>query len=173
MTLPALETYQLILGEELDDEYYQLLQHKLRDYNRRAAPRMEPPEAIPLNIRVVDGSGQTAGGLAGLTYWEWLVIKLLVLDDRLRGNGLGQRVIQLAHAEARRRGCTSAQTATYDFQALKFYQRQGYRIVGRLADYPDGYDYYWLRKDFEEDDAATDKAQATAGSDDVISIDGL
>ncbi len=150
-------TYSFVLGTELDNEYYHQLQQKLRDYNRRTALRMEPPDAKPLNIRVEDPTGEVVGGIIALTYWGWLVIKLLVLDDQRRGNGLGQRLIQLAHAEARRRGCTRAQTTTYDFQALRFYEKQGYQVVGELKDFPDGYDYYWLRKDFEDDEPFIDE----------------
>jgi hypothetical protein len=47
-----------------------------------------------------------------------------------------------------RRGCTRAHTSTYAFQALAFYQRHGYQVIGQLDDYPDGYTFYWLRKDF-------------------------
>jgi ribosomal protein S18 acetylase RimI-like enzyme len=32
-------------------------------------------------------------------------------------------------------------------QALGFYQKYGYSIIGSLADYPDGHTLYWLRKE--------------------------
>jgi GNAT superfamily N-acetyltransferase len=139
----------LRVSEVMDQDYFNWLQHKLRHYNRQAAPQMEPPEAIPLNIRVEDDAGRPIGGLAAVTYWNWLIIKLLVLDDTQRGNGLGQRLLARAHEEAIARGCAHAQTMTYDFQALAFYRKYGYSVVGELKDYPEGYHYYWLRKDFE------------------------
>jgi hypothetical protein len=37
--------------------------------------------------------------------------------------------------------------STYRHQALGFYQKYGYQIVGQLDDYPDGSTLYWLRKD--------------------------
>lgn len=157
-TLPTGGTLSLVVHDEWDQDYYQHLQQKLRDYNRRVALGMEPPEAKPLNIRVENEAGEVVGGLAAVTYWGWLVIKLLVLDDAQRGNGLGQRLIQLAHEEARAQGCTRAQTMTYDFQALPFYKKQGYRIVGQLEDYPENYTYYWLRKDFDIDDKRVGEA---------------
>ncbi len=147
---PGVANCSLVLSDVMDDAYYHLLQRKLRAYNRRVATGMEPPDVTPLNIRVLDETGKLVGGLAGLTYWGWLVIKLLVLDEAVRGNGLGQQLIHLAHQEAIRRGCTRAQTMTYDFQALQFYVKEGYRVVGTLTDYPDDHHYYWLRKDFDE-----------------------
>jgi GNAT superfamily N-acetyltransferase len=141
----------LVSNDVEDREYHELLRQKLRDYNRRAAPGMEAPDARPLNIQVVDDAGNVIGGLAGYTYWGWLVIRLLVLDERQRGNGIGMRLMKMAHDEARARGCARVQAMTYDFQALEFYLKQGYEIVGKLPDYPDGYDYYWLCKDLQQD----------------------
>lgn len=154
-TLPP-DPYQVVLSHDMDNEHFQHLQRKLRAYNRRVALQMEPPEAQALNIHVYNAAGEAIGGLAALTYWGWLVVKLLVIDEGFRGNGLGKRLLDMAHAEARTRGCNRAHTATYDFQALTFYRRHGYTIVGELADYPDGYHYYWLRKDFETDHDAHD-----------------
>lgn len=173
MTTTTVVDDRLMLSAEWDNEYYQLLQRKLRGYNRRTALQMEPPDAMPLNIRILDADGQVVGGMAALTYWGWLVIKLLVIDDQYRGNGLGQRLIDCAHAEAKRRGCTRAHTATYDFQAMSYYQRYGYRIVGELTDYPEGYTYYWLRKDFEEPYGFTDDTPPTPNGTHPVWSDGL
>lgn len=35
---------------------------------------------------------------------------------------------------------------TLDFQALPFYEREGYSIFGILEDYPPGHRQYYLRK---------------------------
>ena len=144
--------HTITVSDQLDNEFYHDLQQRLRGYNRQVAHQMEPPEVVPLNIRVEDASGKLIGGVAAVTYWGWLVIKLFVLDNDQRGNRLGAQLLKLLHREARARGCTAAHTTTYDFQALKFYVKQGYRVVGELKDYPAGYDYYWLRKDFDTDE---------------------
>jgi GNAT superfamily N-acetyltransferase len=155
-----------VLSDQLDATFYQALQQRLRAYNRRTALAMEPPEARPLNIRVEDEAGELVGGLAAVTYWGWLVIRLLILDEAQRGKGLGQRLLHLAHQEAQARGCTQVQTLTYDFQALPFYLKQGYRIVGQLDDYPPGHTYYWLRKEFgEEDPGQPTRPAADPGSE--------
>ncbi|HYN87810.1 MAG TPA: hypothetical protein VER55_04745, partial [Ardenticatenaceae bacterium] len=67
MILPGYGDLSLVLSDTVDNEYYQLLQQKLRAYNRRAALRMEPPDAVPLNIWVEDRAGHIVGGLAALT----------------------------------------------------------------------------------------------------------
>jgi hypothetical protein len=50
--------------------------------------------------------------------------------------------------KARQEGCTRIRVETFGSE-LGFYQRMGYRIVGHLEDYPEGYSYYWLRKDLQ------------------------
>jgi hypothetical protein len=39
---------------------------------------------------------------------------------------------------------------TMSFQALPFYQKQGYTVFGILEDLPEGHRRYYLRKDLEE-----------------------
>ena len=97
-----------------------------------------------------DRGGEIIGGLVADTYWDWLEINYLWLDERLRGHRLGARLLQAAEAEARRRGCRHAQLTTFSFQARGFYEKMGYRVVGQLDDYPPGGAYYWLRKDFAD-----------------------
>lgn len=145
----AAVTPTITVSNQLDNEFYHSLQQRLRNYNRQVALQMEPPDAIPLNIRVEDANGKLLGGIAAVTYWDWLVVKLFVLDNEQRGNRLGERLLLMAHREAQARGCRHAHTQTYDFQALEFYVKLGYRVVGELKDYPAGYNYYWLRTDFD------------------------
>ena len=95
-----------------------------------------------------DAQGAIAGGLAGSTFWGWLEVDKLWIGEPLRGRGYGRRLLLAAETEARRRGCTRVHLTTFSFQARGFYEKQGYRVVGRLDDYPPGSAFYWLRKDF-------------------------
>ena len=53
-----------------------------------------------------------------------------------------------AEAEARERGCRGAQVDTLSFQGLEFYQRLGFRVAGRVDDFPPGHARYFLVKDY-------------------------
>jgi GNAT superfamily N-acetyltransferase len=72
----------------------------------------------------------------------------LWLPESLRGDGLGTEVLYQAEAEeeARKRGCTNAHLDTFDFQALSFYQKNGYGLFGKLDGYPTGHQRYFLTK---------------------------
>jgi GNAT superfamily N-acetyltransferase len=140
-------SYRFAIDQTADSGYRQYLQALLRVHNRSVST-IDGPDAQPLTIRVMDKQGALVGGLIGLIYWGWLVIDVMALEPHVRRQGLGTQLLLQAEATAQARGCTRAHTSTYAFQALAFYQRHGYQVIGQLDDYPEGYTFYWLRKDF-------------------------
>lgn len=105
-----------------------------------------PRTLVPLAVFLRDEAGHILGGVAGNTVWGWLQIKLMWVADGLRGQGHGARLIRAAEQEAFARGCKQAWVDTFTFQALGFYQKQGYTIFGVLDDFPEGHTRYFLKK---------------------------
>jgi ribosomal protein S18 acetylase RimI-like enzyme len=62
--------------------------------------------------------------------------------------GYGKELVSKAEHIAKERGCISAQTFSYSFQAPEFYQKLGYEIFGIIDDYPNGIKKYFLKKKF-------------------------
>lgn len=89
-----------------------------------------------------------AGGVAGRTIYGHFLIEVVWVREDRRRTGLGRRLMQAAEAEARARGCRGAQVDTLSFQGLEFYQRLGFRIAGRVDDFPPGHARYFLAKDY-------------------------
>jgi GNAT superfamily N-acetyltransferase len=89
--------------------------------------------------------GQILGGAHGDTHYGWLYLSLLWIDESLRGQGWGTRLVQRFEQEGITRGCHGAWVETYSFQAPDFYERLGYREFGRLEDFPPGAArlFYW------------------------------
>jgi GNAT superfamily N-acetyltransferase len=100
----------------------------------------------PLAVFVRKESGVLQGGLTGFTHWNWLFIACFWLPESLCRRGLGTEVLNKAEEEARKRGCSNARLDTFDFQALPFYQKNGYSIFGTLQGYPVGHERYFLTK---------------------------
>ena len=82
----------------------------------------------------------------GKTYWHWLYIDELWLDDKHRNQGYGRRLVEMAEAEAQKRGCTDIHVKTWSFQARGFYEKLGYQVVGELRDYPADESLFWMHK---------------------------
>ena len=101
--------------------------------------RFRPSDTTTLDVLVRgDSSGEVLGGLLGHTSYRLLFLDVFYLPEELRGAGVGSRIIAMAEAEARRRGCTAAFVYTVTFQAPGFYERHGYRRFGEIVCPPDG-----------------------------------
>jgi len=100
----------------------------------------------PVKLFVRDGTGLIRGGLLGDIWGGWLEVKILWLEESLRGAGLGRRLIETAEAEARAASCRYARLDTHSFQAPAFYKKRGYEEFARLEDSPLGYEQLFLWK---------------------------
>jgi GNAT superfamily N-acetyltransferase len=127
---------------ESDEEY---LTAQLVQYNIAQAG---PSQWKPLALFLRDQKRVLQGGLTGYTHWNWLFIARFWLAEDLRRTGLGTEILIRAEEEARKRGCTNAHLDTFDFQALPFYQKNGYQVFGTLDGYPKGHHRYFLTKRF-------------------------
>jgi GNAT superfamily N-acetyltransferase len=137
------EDHRIVLTASPDPADVQIIREGLDAYN---ATQGAPVDWVPLTVLVRDPQGRTVGGLTGGTYWGWLYIGRLWLEERIRGQAYGRRVLAEAEQEAVRRGCHHAYVDTQDFQALPFYERHGYTVYGELADMPVGHTRYSLKK---------------------------
>ena len=95
---------------------------------------------------VRDADGALIGGLMGSTYWGWLFVSVLFVDEACRGTGIGGDLLARAEALALERGATHAYLDTFSFQAEPFYASRGYEVFGSLDDFPRGHGRAWMRK---------------------------
>lgn len=92
--------------------------------------------------------GEIIGGIYGEAYWEWVHIRTLWVHEDARGAGLGAQLLAQLEELAAAQGIYQAHLETTDFQALGFYQKQGYEIFGELHGKPAGHTWYFLEKRF-------------------------
>jgi GNAT superfamily N-acetyltransferase len=143
--------YQLRLSSDANDTLRAAVQTPLKKFNDA---RYGPSQFQTLVVAVHDGSaaapdGATSdvqGGLWGHTSYGWLYVQLLVVPEPLRGQGVGRQLLQMAEAEALRRGCHGAWLDTFSPQAQGFYENLGYLVFAALADFPIGHSRTFLRK---------------------------
>jgi GNAT superfamily N-acetyltransferase len=140
----AEQTYQVVVTDKPNPGAQRVIRTGLSQYNREMAGYVD---ARSLSVFVTDAdSKQVVGGLLGRTSFGLFFIDLFFLAKALRGRGIGTQVIQCAEAEARKRGCSIAILYTITFQAPAFYERQGYRVLGRIECQPPGYDRFCMLK---------------------------
>jgi GNAT superfamily N-acetyltransferase len=104
------------------------------------------PGYYPVNFFVKSARGETMGGLLGAIWGGWLHVTYLWIDEAVRGQDWGTRLMDQAEAYARERGCHSVTLDTHSFQARPFYESRGYEVFGTLDDFPKGHKKFYLRK---------------------------
>jgi ribosomal protein S18 acetylase RimI-like enzyme len=137
------QDYKISVEFEPDAAEIGMVADKLASYNASKA-NGEMPNYLFITIRGDDGS--IVGGVIGATYLGWLQVHVVWVADELRGLGYGTKLMQEAESEAIRRGCPHVFLETFNFQALPFYEKLGYAVFSKLADFPPGGARYALTK---------------------------
>jgi GNAT superfamily N-acetyltransferase len=141
MTLSS--DYTFALDDNPSEEDLRAVLEGLRHFNRLHTP---DDDYRPLTLFLRDGEGKVTGGLLGETYWGWLHVSIFWLEEAIRRQGFGSKLLSLAEQEAVRRGCRRAHLDTMSFQSLPFYERCGYQVFGELQDLPAGHSRIFLYK---------------------------
>jgi ribosomal protein S18 acetylase RimI-like enzyme len=94
---------------------------------------------------VRDADGAVRGGVLAYVWGGYLHVNTLWLDEELRGNGWGRRLMDAVHAAGRERGAEAAYLDTFSWQARPFYEKLGYVVVAETAT-PPGHRRYYMEK---------------------------
>jgi GNAT superfamily N-acetyltransferase len=128
----------------------QTLQDAIDSFNVRITGR---DELAYVSLFVRDEAGKLRGGLTGEIWADWLHVRVLWLDEPLRRQGLGTRLLAQAEEQARARGCKGVFLETFSFQAPHFYARHGYEVFGQIDEYPGEHAQFFLRKRLDRTEA--------------------
>ena len=137
---------KIVVEKQADQKDIELIKNKLKSHNEKFT---SPDNHKELTVFLQEESGEIKGGIIGGTYWGWLYIDSLWIDETLRHKGYGKKLLEMAEEEAKKRGCNNAHLDTHDFQSVNFYKKNGYEICGQLDDLPEGYNRYLLKKELK------------------------
>ena len=109
-----------------------------------------PTDKIDLQYVVLDGY-KFVGGIYGHVQYEYLFINMLFVNKNYRGNRIASKLMHLIEAEAVKRNVVNVYVTTFEFQALGFYQKHGFKVVMTIEDFPKGFQEYTLYKKMKRD----------------------
>jgi GNAT superfamily N-acetyltransferase len=138
--------YDIKVTDAITPEEEQAVEDSLLAYNIATFGKSD---RRPLSVLLRDDAGAVEGGLIGYTARGWLYVRLLFIPEAQRGNGLAPRLLALAEAEAKARGCIGAYLDTMNPQALTTYLGCGYTINGNHGPMTGDLYITWLSKRFK------------------------
>jgi GNAT superfamily N-acetyltransferase len=124
------------------NKFREKMVHKLLAYNESKAGDVGWKS---LSLEMSDSKGRFMGGLTGNRFLGWFYVDLLFVEEKVRGKGIGKRLLRAAESWARKNGCRNINLNTITFQAPGFYRKMGYRVFGKLT-YPKGNVRYYFKK---------------------------
>jgi GNAT superfamily N-acetyltransferase len=125
----------------IDDELYKFnLKHFPADLGGRY-------EEISLYLR--DDNGIVRGGILAEVCWNWLEIHTFMIDEDIRKSGFGTKLLLELEKKAIEKECDFIKVDTLSFQALGFYEKNGYQVFGSLDNVGRDYKHYYLKKDLK------------------------
>jgi GNAT superfamily N-acetyltransferase len=145
------EPYDVSIGHSREDVDWQFIKGQIEAYNRFRQPALfDPDQTVPeIGVYVRDAEGRIVGGAIAEVEWENVHIEFLWVDETLRGQGIGTRVLRRIEEGGRAAGATWASVTTYSFQAPQFYRKHGYRVIGQMDGLPPGHTWFLFRRDFD------------------------
>jgi len=99
-----------------------------------------------VRIFIRNMENKVVGGAIGSVFGGWLYISLMWIEESLRNQGYGTKLLEMMENEAVKLGCRHAHVDTYSFEARPFYEKNGYTVFASLENYPEGHSKHFLKK---------------------------
>jgi GNAT superfamily N-acetyltransferase len=132
-----------IESAEHQAEVIQFLEDKIYEFNSSTINKYEGT----LFTKII--RDRNSNIIAGISGWTWAMVSeitLLWVEEEYRKNGIGKALLKAAEDEIIKKACTTILLRSYSFQAPSFYEKNGYKTVYILDDFPGGYKHYNLVK---------------------------
>ncbi len=127
-----------------DGEDADAIEEGLGEYNNSRVPYEH--EWIPLGKKITDDAGNIlAGCSAGVQGWHCAIVEMIWVDEALRHQGVGSRLLREIEREAKENGAHMAIAESFDW-SLPFFEKNGYAVSGTREDIPKGHRCCMLSK---------------------------
>lgn len=110
------------------------------------ASKGHPRKTEIYSVTLKDRNNAVKGMIIVSFLWNGMHIDSLWIDETVRDQKWGSSLLRMAEEEAIKRECTIVYTDTFTWQAPKFYEKQGYKLYGKLEDFPKGNSLFYYAK---------------------------
>lgn len=73
---------------------------------------------------------------------EWLDVDILFINENFRKNRIGSKLVSAAVEYCQKEKLIGMHLYTLDFQAKGFYEKQGFKLIAKIEDWPKGITRY-------------------------------
>lgn len=124
----------------------ELFLSELLDQHQKDCTGTEKNKQKEYSFAVFEGENQI-GGITGRIHGNTFHISLLAVNDKHRKSGIGKMLVEKLENIANDEKIKHLTVSTQDYQALEFYQKNGFNVFGKLPNAPfDGTTKYYLDK---------------------------
>lgn len=137
-------------------EYQEFIKKGIRDFNIKSHPEEEI-------FRIYRQNGynnpfgfyaflnnEIIGGIIAYKKMQWLDIDILFVDEKFRSNRIGSQLMHKAVEYCKQEELIGIHLFTLDFQAKGFYEKQGFKLIAQIKDWPKGITRYELIRYIED-----------------------
>ena len=135
------------ITRENNNEQKEHVNNQLFYYNLAHFPEDLRGRYEQISLFLKDENGLVRGGLLGEVCWNWLEIHTLMVDEDIRKFGYGSKLLSEIEQIALEKKCDFIKVDTLSFQALDFYEKNGYQVFGSIDNVGREFKHYYLKKD--------------------------
>lgn len=135
------------ITRENNNEDKEHVNNQLFYYNLAHFPEDLRGRYEQISLFLKDENGLVRGGLLGEVCWNWLEIHTLMVDEDIRKFGYGSKLLSEIEQIALEKKCDFIKVDTLSFQALDFYEKNGYQVFGSIDNVGREFKHYYLKKD--------------------------
>lgn len=136
---------KIVLEPEPTRQDRTVLTDMIRQFNQQF---FQPSEWQSVAVFAKDEAGSIVGGALGEIGCDWLYLRILVVQENLRRQGIGSKILTAFEHEGHKQECVGVHLETLEFSARTFYEKHGYTMFAVQKNYPKGYSRYFMERLF-------------------------
>lgn len=135
--------HDIFIDETDNSEINSVIKKGIIDYN---SPFFGSNPSQPFTIYIKNLKSEVIAGLTGFYKGKYARVDLFWVQNELRHQGLGKKLILKLEEFIKTKGCCYIQLDTFDFQARPFYEKLGFECIGTISSWVEDRDCHFMRK---------------------------